>query len=482
MSKINFKASIVFQKVWEALNRKIINELGQLEHVYKLIVEEGSSRSTKTWTNFQVLFLYLYGNPISSATILRDTQKSCRDIVEKDWKEWIKDPMARKKQYEKGEITVEEFDSFIKEESLYKYFIENKTNHTWTFKHNGNMMRFTGLDDEDDAMGMTQSICWINEPYNFSHEVYKQLAMRSKVLIFDWNPKQNHWIEKEKLKDSTFVNYSTFRDNPFINAESKNQILAYQPIKWSEAVMSGLISEIEAKNYDIEANPLDIPAKQLKELKRCLYNHKVGSEKEYDWMVYGLGLKSEKPSKIYKDWIPISLEEYKKKSFRAYYGLDYGFVNPTACVEIKYDGDRSFYVRPLLYTSMNSMGDTPLGEVLKSCGVPTGNVTFLWADSSDKEAGSDISLTNDIRTNYGINAVPTSKPTYKARFEFITKMRVYYVADTPLSSSFEMEYDNYEKEYINGYPTEKPIKKDDHYMNAMEYCMWGIKEYLKIVY
>ena len=84
------------------------------------------------------------------------------------------------------------------------------------------------LDNEDDAMGMTQTICWINEPYNFSHEVYRQLAQRSKFIIFDWNPKQNHWIEKEKLKKDTFVHYSTFRDNPFISLEGKRQILSYQ--------------------------------------------------------------------------------------------------------------------------------------------------------------------------------------------------------------------------------------------------------------
>ena len=66
MSEINFSASIVFQDVWEALNKKDDNG----DHVYKLIIEEGSSRSTKTWSDFQVIFLYLYENPISSVTVL----------------------------------------------------------------------------------------------------------------------------------------------------------------------------------------------------------------------------------------------------------------------------------------------------------------------------------------------------------------------------------------------------------------------------
>jgi len=104
---------------------------------------------------------------------------------------------------------------------------------------------------------MTQTLCWINEPYSFSHEVYRQLAQRSKVILFDWNPKQNHWIEKEKLKESTYINYSTFLDNPFLSTESRNQLLSYQPIKYSEVVQKKLITEPNAKDYDFELNQLE---------------------------------------------------------------------------------------------------------------------------------------------------------------------------------------------------------------------------------
>ena len=477
MSSINFKASIVFQDVWEVLNKKDENDT----HVYKLILEEGSSRSTKTWSNFQVLFLYLYQNPITSATVLRDTQKSCREIVEKDWKDWLKDPMVRKKEYEAGKITLQEFDKLIKAENLTQYFVENKTNHTWTFKHNNNFLRFTGLDDEDDAMGMTQTLCWINEPYSFSHEVYRQLAQRSKVILFDWNPKQNHWIEKEKLKDSTYVNYSTFLDNPFLSKESRNQLLSYQPIKYAKVIEDKLITEADAVNYDFELNPKEFPDKQLKELKRTVYNEKVKSASEYHWIVYGLGRKSEKPNKIYNGWTAITLEQYNAIKEREYFGLDYGWAKPTALVGCKYDGDRSVYIRPALYKPMNEMKGQDglkihLGEFILAAGFPSGNVTYGWADSSDKEAGSEISLTNELREKYALNLVPTKKPTYKARWEFISNLRVFYVAN----DEFEFEYDNYELEYINDTPTGKPIKKDDHYINSLEYCLFGMKEYLNI--
>ena len=175
-NEIEFLATKVFQDTWEA------TQSGN----YKLIEQKGSSRSSKTWSDFQVIFLDLFENPMTTCTILRDTQKSCREIIEIDWIKWLSDPMGRKKQLEDKLIDVKQFDEFIAKESLLDYFLRNKTNHTWTFKHNNSFIRFTGLDDEDDAMGMTQDICWINEPYNFSHEVYKQLSQRTaKYIIFD---------------------------------------------------------------------------------------------------------------------------------------------------------------------------------------------------------------------------------------------------------------------------------------------------------
>lgn len=476
VGSINFKASIVFHRIWEALNQRKKNKYGVPEHVYNLIIEEGSSRSTKTWSNFQAIFLYLFENPLTSATILRDTQKSCRDIVEKDWKKWLKDPLVRTQQYEKGEITAQELDAYLKKENLTQYFIQNKTNHTWTFKHNDNQVTFTGLDDENNAMGMTQTICWINEPYNFSKEVFKQLAMRSKVILFDWNPKQNHWIEKEKIKDTTFTDHSTFKDNPFITAESRYKIMAYQPVKYTEVVLSGWISEAEALYYDQESNPRMFTPKQLRELARCIKNERDESASDYDWLVYGLGLKAENPRKIYKNWKKITLEQYNAIDEREYFGLDYGWAKPTALVGIKYDGDRTLYVRPALYKPMNDMGETPLGEYLLAAGFPPGMVTYGWADSADKEAGSDISLTNAIIETYSLNLYPTAKPSYKSRWEFFAKMRVCYVED----DSFEFEYENYQLEYIQDVPTGKPVKKDDHYMNAFEYGGWGVKEVLGI--
>lgn len=471
---INFQASVVFHEVWKAVNEKTIGANGIPEHFYNLILEEGSSRSTKTWSNFQVIFLYLYQTPLSTATVLRDTQKSCREIVEEDWKKWIADPMCRKQQYERGEITVQEFDDLVEKENLKQYFTENKTNHKWTFNHNGNFIRFTGLDDEDDAMGMTQTLCWINEPYNFGKEVYLQLKQRSKVIIFDWNPKQRHWVEEEKKQDSTFVHHSTFKHNPFINPESKKQILSYQTVKASKAATEGLLNLQEAGIYNCIANPRGLPENVCKELARCQYNEATGSASEYHWQVFGLGLKSEKPNRIFKGWTRMNLEEWNNLPYNSYYGLDFGTTNPSALTEIKY-ADGCFFLRKRLYKPMGQMqpGDenNPGGLTKEFELLNIKKSDIIVADSADKNNRLDIQ-----RNGYNIMPAKKGPDSVVAGINLINKFKVYYVEDEEL----EYEYDNYEWEIVKGVNLDRPIKKDDHILDAFRYIHTWLCNYLSI--
>ena len=475
---MQINATKVFQECWEAIQATYTNEKGQQQRKYRLIEQVGGSRSSKTWSNFQIIFLYGLRNRNKVITIMRDTAADCRDKIEPDFMNWLKDPNGRIKQFEEGEITAEQLDQYLENESLMQYLKQNKSEHSFTFLATDSKITFTGTDDEDRSIGKSQHVLWINEPYVFSEEVFKQLTQRTAdFIIVDWNPRQNHFIEKQRLKDDTFTHKSTLLDNPFCPLESKKQILSYQPLKYANAITTKQLTEAQAKNYDHETNPIGLTTKQLKEINRCIHNELTSTASEYHWLVYGLGEKAEKPNKIYHGWKEIPIEYYNELDYTKFYGLDYGFANPTACVEIMYDGDVSFFVKPLLYKPMNQM-ESPLGEMLCAVGVPVGNTTYVFADSADREPGGEISLTNDLRVNYNINAIPTNKPTYKARFEFISKCKIFYVTNR----QFEAEYDAYEYEYINGFPTERPIKRNDHYMNAFEYAIWGIKEYYQLMF
>lgn len=440
--------TIVFQKIWEAVNAR--NENG--ERKYRYIILTGSSRSSKTHSILQLHHLQALRNPWR-ISIWRETKKDTKDTVLADLKKQL--------------------PSFDHHDEV----VFNKTESIFTYPNNATI-EIAGGDDEIKVHGFQGDVAHFNEPYAISRETFNQIDMRtSEYIIIDWNPRQNHWIEDVAKLDTAIVIHSTFKDNPFCPEQQRIKILSYQPVKYAKVVADKLITEAQAHIYDFQNNPNHFIVRDLKELKRTVYNEKTITAREYEWLVYGLGIKAENPRKIHHNFRPISLDKYHSIKEREYQGLDFGFANPCGFIKMKYDGDRTFYIRPLLYMPMGKM-NAPLGEVLTSIGCIQGNTTIMWADSADREPGSELSLINDLRENYNINCYPTNKPTYKARFEAMKNCIFYYVHD----ANYENEVENYQYEYINGSPTEKPIKKDDHYMNATEYCFWGIKEYLGLLF
>lgn len=462
-NEINFLATKVFNDTWQATQNGL----------YKLIEQKGSSRSSKTFSDFQVIFLDLYENPMTTCTILRDTQKSCREIIEVDWVKWLSDPMGRKKELEKKLISLQQFDNYIKEESLLKYFLRNKTNHTWTFLHNNSFIRFTGLDDEDDAMGMTQDICWINEPYNFSHEVYKQLSQRtSKYILFDWNPKQKHWIDIERKKENTITLHSTYKDNPFCPIESKIQIESYQPLSQTEVVLNNEIEEQSLYSYDLFINPLQFTKRQIKEIERCLYNEQTESASLYHWLVFGKGEKSEKPNRIFKGWKLIPDKEFDDLPYPLYYGMDFGLSAPTTLVAMKFDGDQSFFFKELLYKPMNEMSGT-LSDELHNLGIDKRKE--LIVDSSN-----EINKTEGQKLrNSGFNIIFAlkGKGSVVSGIELLQKKIVYYTAN---STNLEQEYENHSWRVVQGVQLDEPEQGNDHAIDACKYVSswYGRTRYL----
>jgi phage terminase large subunit len=369
--------------------------------------------------------------------------------------------MGRKKQLEKKEISVFEFDALIKKENLTKYFLRNKTNHTWTFLHNNSFIRFTGLDDEDDAMGMTQDICWINEPYKFSHEVYKQLSQRtSKYILFDWNPKQTHWVNDEKRKENTITLFSTFEDNPFCPEESRIHIQSYQPISHSF---------IKDKDYNTELNKNNYTKKQLNELKRCIYNESVGSASLYHWLVFGLGQKSEKPNRIFKGWELLSNSDFEKLPYQSYYGLDYGLSAPSALVEMKFDGDENYFFREILYKPLNDIKGS-LSDEFERLNIPKHKQ--IIADS-----GNELNKEESRKLkNAGYNIIQAKKGagSISSGIETMQKNKIHYTKE---SINIEQEYENYSWKIWQGIQMDVPEENgDDHSLDAMKYVIsWFVK-------
>lgn len=432
----------IFHGNWSAIHKKLPNG----KRKYKYIINKGSSRSSKTYSLIDCVDIYASRNPYKRITIWRDTKKSCKDTV-------LKDALKHHKltgRYNKGY-------QFNKTESIFNY-------------HNHSTVEICGTDDEEKVHGFTQDVAWLNEPYKISKETFNQIDQRTSDFIFiDYNPKKRHWVDNLSKLDNAIVLHSTYKDNPFCPDEQRKKIESYQPIKHANTVLNRLITEEEAKHYNTEENPLNFTKNDLEELKRCQYNENNHTADEYNWQVYGLGEKAEKPNKIYKGWRVITELEFDKLPATSYFGLDFGETNPTALVECKYH-DGTFYFKELIYKAGKEIPS--LTEQLETLGIEKGT-DIIVCDSASPEK------INELR-GVGFYAVGANKGqgSVVAGVSFLNKCKAYY---TKLSNNLEDEYNDYEWELDRyGLATDKPIKKEDHTMDAIRYITSFLKTYLDI--
>lgn len=328
----------VFTKTWKAINEMAYHPDGSPvldlvtgKHLrrYKYIIHKGASRSSKTRSLIQVyyrLWMSMLGWRLS---VWRDTKKVCRDTVGYDMLEAFK----------------------IMPGWMTAYY--NKTEAFFT-SPTGSRIEVNGTDDENQVMGYNGQVLWLNEPYKMSRATFDQLDQRTEeIVVIDWNPKQAHWLEDLEKDERAFVIHSTFKDNPFCPAEQRRKILSYQPVKMCDVVISGLLSEQDAKAYNLTENPLKLTERQLKELARCKENERVGSASAFNWSVYGLGIRAERPNRIFH-WTEISDDEYHKIDAKRYYAVDWGVVDPWGILEGKYY-DGCLYLHEKNYRSENQI-------------------------------------------------------------------------------------------------------------------------------
>lgn len=484
---ISFNATSVYEDTITALEERIQNDKDKIVVKYKIILQEGSSRSSKTWSNFQVIFMYAYSKHYKSIAVVRDVAKDCHDILETDWIKWISDPNGRLKQYENGEIELKEALELMAKEELSKHFVRNKQKHTWTCKKTKSVIQFTGLDSDVKVMGMTNDLVWVNEPYAFSEEIFKQLLQRTKQILFDWNPREAHFINKNgyKKRVDTITLHSTFLDNPFCPEESMRQLLAYQSIRFSDVVVSDLISEKEAQHYNFEENKLLFTKRQMKELQRCIYNEETNSASDYHWQVYGLGIGAERPNRIFK-WKPIPYSEYLAVNRPVWYGVDWGKVDPFGIIEAKYE-DGKLYIHELNYLSENGwlndakkLSDTEKYQINKQHA--EGFVIWLFNKlgvNKDRPVICDNNRPAKIKAlrEAGYEqAIAADKPPGSKLdgIDILSKLEVYY---TSCSKNVEYEQENYSYATDKkGEQLEEPEDGNDHTIDPTRYVVNKLRE------
>jgi phage terminase large subunit len=282
---------------------------------------------------------------------------------------------------------------------------------------------------------MYQDISFFNEVTEFLESVYDQITQRTSEHIFvDYNPSKKFWLDKYKNNPNTILIHSTYKDNPFLS--------------------QGIIDKIESYNPAVERNV------------------ELQTADDYMWKVYGLGTLAEKPNRIYKGWRTCSKTYYKDLEYQEYFGLDFGLSNPTALIGVKWDGHRTFYIHEYLYMPSSFM-NMPIYKWIqeKIPDVTTNNLVI--ADSAKQSMVDDMA-------GAGFLCVGAIKGAGSVDFG-INILQSFNVVYTESSHNLDEEYVGYSYMVDRyGLTTDAVVRKDDHLLDALRYCVTYLQKYLDI--
>jgi len=191
MSELCISHTPVFSKNFDALRDPNI----------RFLINQGGSRSSKTYSIAQMLIVYCLTTPGKMVSIIRKTFPTLRGTVMRD------------------------FFNVMKDLGLYDEKKHHKTEQIYNFD-NGSQVEFFGADNSQKLRGRKRDILWINESNEINFEEYTQLNMRTtEKIIFDFNPSDNfHFLYDLISRPEAILIHSTYKDNPFLKESQVKEI------------------------------------------------------------------------------------------------------------------------------------------------------------------------------------------------------------------------------------------------------------------
>lgn len=167
----------------------------------RFIVNQGGSRSSKTYSICQMLVVYALTNPKTTISIVRKSFPALRGSVMRDLFEIM------------DNLGIYNEDQHHKGENLYRF-------------SNGSTIEFFSVDDAQKLRGRKRHILYCNEANELTFEDYQQLNMRTtNKIIVDYNPSDNYsWVYSLIDKPNSILIKSTYKDNPFLQEDIIKEI------------------------------------------------------------------------------------------------------------------------------------------------------------------------------------------------------------------------------------------------------------------
>lgn len=318
---------------------------------------------------------------------------------------------------------------------LTKYVSIRETDMTITFP-NGSQIIMVGLDTEEKLLSLNDiSTIWIEEAYEVEKHKVEQLNLRmrgaadNQQLLLSWNPiSKQSWLYnftvEEPPENSIFI-HSTYKDNPFLNAE-----------------YIAALDEMETRN----------PAK-----------YRVYGRGEWGVDTEGLVITNWRR----EEFNPLELAAlgYEHRA-----GCDLGWIDKTAIIDTLYDREnRTIYVFNEFYKS-----GCQLSEVASAIGNMNLKKTKIFVDAAEPRSIQYFK-------QEGINATPCSKgrDSVKAGLMFLQDSLIIV---HPSCQNFinELENFSYIKSKVTGEFTEDTTHEWSHAIDACRYAYSDIYTQTKL--
>lgn len=411
---------------------------GKLELVsgYRGAGLEGSSRSGKTWSGIDIIiWLCLFYEPNGcTINIYRETYNEFKTTLYDDFKRRLDDYGLPNKFKENDEIK--------------------------SFKIGKSKIYFIG----DGKHGGGCDYAFFNEVMFIKKSVFDQVKMRCRKFWWaDYNPSfTEHWFFDSVLTrpDVVFLR-TTFKDNKYISAQERNEILITEPWKpGSYIVKEGVVQCYNKLTSKVEPlSPTNQPPPHPENIKN-------GTADESYWRIYGLGLRGAMKGLIFPfvTWI----DEFPKDK-APIYPNDFGFtVDPNTLVKYAED-EHNIWIEPLSYEPI----ETPeaLSMLLESLGIDKSK-DIIPCDSADKYTGENkgtVEMVKGLKKLKWVNAYKISKTKSVMYWLVSMKKKKIHIIKNHLYKEALKEQQNYKMREIAGIAINQPLDKFNHMWDSARY-------------
>jgi len=371
MKELKIQATTVFEKNYQATKRFVVNI--------------GGSRSTKTYSILQLLIVKaLSAEQPLVISIVRKSFPSLRISVMRD------------------------FFQILNELELYDAANHNKSEHTYTLGQS--IVEFFSIDDAQKRRGTKRDVLYINEANELTSEDFFQLQVRTTTQIFmDFNPSEYFWFNTElESRDDVEVIRSTYRDNPYLNADQVNEI-----------------ERLQFTDYQY-------------------------------YQIYALGQFAGDVDLVYQHIVVDDIPTDRAKLVAL--GLDWGYSNdPTTLIEVWKEGD-SVYLNEILYDT--NLTNSDIAEKMREAGVD--RYIEIIADSAEPK-----SITEVARMGFNIKPAQKGPDSINNGIDILKRFKLHVTKD---STNLIQEFRRY-KWVTNkdGVKLNKPIEQFNHALDAVRY-------------